>query len=687
MRDEAERAEAPLLFAVFFALGAAQAAPSVTTGDAGEFTAAAAVLGVAHAPGYPLYVLVAKAFGALVPIGNWAYRTNLLSAACGALALAAFADALRRLGAGRAARLGAAAVLGLSPLWREQSAVTEVFSLHLLFAALLLWIVAAAGERLLEPGPAAALGLTFGLGLGAHQTLALVLPALLLAGRARPGGLPRALSRAALGALAGFSIHAALPLRALHGPPLDWDHAVTASALKRLLLRRDYGSLSLTTDAAASSGPEALAAQAWRSLAGVGRQLGPLGAALALLGAAAWRRSGLRLPAAAAWAWLLAAGPAFLMLGRPPFDPQTSGALERFHLLPLLGAGLFVAAGLEVLWRARPEAGAAAALAASALLAPGAAAEGRRGDFLAHDFGRSILRELPPDAVLAMDGGDDTFYSLSFLKFAQGARPDVRMFDRGGVVFPGAYGADFRALPRELKDDRRRAAEGALAESGRLWYTTLNGTLLPGWDLAPAGLLRRPARPGAPFPGGPALDAALPSPRAPDAARRYRDRALLAFYPYQRAQAARARGDARAEVAWLSAAAAAAGDALWAAPAISYSLSVTGYKAVQRRDWPAAEAAYAAQAAVDPARAEPLSDLGVVLNSAGRPAEAEAALRAAIGRDPRSAHAWEALGSFLWSRGRWSDCAEAYASAAALPGGAADAAWAEKARARARAGR
>lgn len=678
--------ESAALFAAFALLGIGQAAPSVTTGDAGEFAAVAATLSVAHAPGYPLFALLAKAFGTLLPLGSWAYRTNLLSALCGALALAAFADALRRFGAGRAARLGAAAVLGLSPQWREQSAVTEVFALHLLCAAALLWVVAAADERLLEPGPSAALGLLFGLGLGDHQTLALVLPALLLAGAARPGRWGRALPAAALGAAAGFSVHAVLPLRALKSPPLDWDHAADAAAFWRLLTRKDYGTLALTVDGGASAGADALAAQAWRSLRGMAAQLGPVGAALAVFGAAAWKRAGLRLSAASAGAWVLAAGPAFLMLGRPPFDAQTSSALERFHLLPLMGAGLFVAAGLEVLTRLRPAAGAAAALGAAAVLAPGAAAQSRRGDFLAHDYGRTILRELPPNAVLVMDGGDDTFYSLAFLQFAEGRRRDVALYDRGGVVFRDPYGPDFRRLPKDSKETRRREVEARWAQTGDLWYSTLNPRLLPGQPAAPAGLLRRPRPPGAAFPQAAALRETMPSPRTERAADRYRDRALLAFDRFARGTDALARGDGATGVSWLRAAAEDGGGALWVKPAVSYALAVEGYDATQRRDWTAAERAYRAQSDLDPSRADPQTDLAVVLQRAGRLDEAEAAVREALRRDPRSARAWETLGVTLWFAGRFTPCADAYASAAALPGAAPDdAQWA--ARARGRAGR
>ena len=94
--------ESSFLFLAFSALGLYQAAPSVTTGDAGEFAAAAATWGVPHAPGYPAWTVLAKALGTALPSGDWAYRCNLLSALCGALALAILADALKRGGFPRA---------------------------------------------------------------------------------------------------------------------------------------------------------------------------------------------------------------------------------------------------------------------------------------------------------------------------------------------------------------------------------------------------------------------------------------------------------------------------------------------------------------------------------------------------------------------------------------------------------
>ena len=55
-------------------------APSVTFWDAGEFVAAMKVLGIPHPPGTPLFVTMGHVFGMLVPFGEYAFRTNLLSA-------------------------------------------------------------------------------------------------------------------------------------------------------------------------------------------------------------------------------------------------------------------------------------------------------------------------------------------------------------------------------------------------------------------------------------------------------------------------------------------------------------------------------------------------------------------------------------------------------------------------------
>lgn len=678
-----------LIFLAFTALGIYQAAPSVTTGDAGEFAAAAAAWGVPHAPGYATWTVLAKALGTALPMGDWAYRCNLLSALCGAAALALLCDALRRWGIARAARLGAVVLLGLSPLWREQSAVAEAFTLLALSGVGLLWIVAAAGERLLSPGPAGALGLVFGLGLGAHQTLVLVLPALLFAGRGMKGKWTTALAWAVFGTILGFAIHLAILLRALKAPPVDWGHAVTPAAFLKLLLRRDYGTFALTVEGARGFGLMELAAQSGRFIRAVIKSFGPAGLVLAAVGALGWSRGGLKLQPAVATAWLIMAGPLFLFLGRPGFDAQTSGALDRFYLLPMLGLVTFLASGLSWIGARLQAFSAFAAIMAALSMIPGAVAATRRNDFLSYDYGRAILRALPRNAVFVMDGGDDTFYALSFLTVASGLRSDIELRDRGGVVFPGGYGADFRSLTRDAKEARRREVEGRWFSSGRLWYSTLNAAVLPGAVLAPAGLLRRPLLANESFADGPALrETLILRWSAQAAAARYRDRALAAFLPYQRGVEALTRGDTAVGVSWIELAAELAPDALWVVPSASYLLGVHGFRAIERRDWPAAQRSYRAGASLEPQKAEPMTNLGVALERAGKNAEAEAAFREAIRREPRAARPWAALGARMWAAKRWADAADSFASAAAIdPTDARSASWAAQARFRATGGK
>ena len=60
--------------------------PNVPFWDAGEYIATSYILGVPHAPGTPLYVLIGRIF-TLIPFGEVAQRVNWLSAFSSSLAL------------------------------------------------------------------------------------------------------------------------------------------------------------------------------------------------------------------------------------------------------------------------------------------------------------------------------------------------------------------------------------------------------------------------------------------------------------------------------------------------------------------------------------------------------------------------------------------------------------------------
>ncbi|HSJ52436.1 MAG TPA: DUF2723 domain-containing protein, partial [Anaerolineae bacterium] len=60
--------------------------PGIGWGDIARFQYVARVWGIPHRFGYPLYIALSRLFGAL-PVGDLAYRVNLMSAVFAALAV------------------------------------------------------------------------------------------------------------------------------------------------------------------------------------------------------------------------------------------------------------------------------------------------------------------------------------------------------------------------------------------------------------------------------------------------------------------------------------------------------------------------------------------------------------------------------------------------------------------------
>jgi hypothetical protein len=162
-------------------------APSVLPGDSGEFQLAASVLGVAHPTGYPLYLLLGKLFITLVPVGDPAFRMNLLSAVFAAAAVSAVYLLALELTRRSTVAAVAALTLAFSITFWSQAAEAEVYALNsLLVAATLLLLLRATAQphQALATQPRetwllAAAG-CYGLSLAHHRTAILLAPAILV---------------------------------------------------------------------------------------------------------------------------------------------------------------------------------------------------------------------------------------------------------------------------------------------------------------------------------------------------------------------------------------------------------------------------------------------------------------------------------------------------------------------------
>ena len=196
-------------------------APTVMWYDMGEFTTASHVLGIAHNTGYPLYILLGKLF-TFLPVGDVAYRVNLMSAVFASLTVAFIFLIIHEITRNPAAAfIGAFTVAFSSTLWANanwaESYPLNAFSTVLITWLLLRWRTSGQVWHLY------AAFLALGLSLGNHRLIVLLTPGILLFLWAGRGNLSIGhWARFALLFLLGLSVYLYLPIRGSQEPALSW---------------------------------------------------------------------------------------------------------------------------------------------------------------------------------------------------------------------------------------------------------------------------------------------------------------------------------------------------------------------------------------------------------------------------------------------------------------------------------
>jgi tetratricopeptide (TPR) repeat protein len=256
-----------------------------------------------------------------------------------------------------------------------------------------------------------------------------------------------------------------------------------------------------------------------------------------------------------------------------------------------------------------------------------------------------------------MDGGDDTFYTVSYLQRVEGRRKDVTAFDRGGVVFPGFYGSDFRSLTRQEKDSRRQQVERAtLPGQSPVYYSTMNEKILPDVPLVQEGILynaKSHERRSSPWP---LYDLRGIAPwTAPSLARiiDYRTRALVPFYAYQRSVESGTQAHWEEALGFALSAHAIGSDVHWLIPNLVYNTYVWGQAQFQSGQMATAERVYRLTVLWDPRASAAWSNLGAIAERNQRLDEAVSYYQKAIELDPASESAHYNLAVVYWKKSDW----------------------------------
>jgi len=151
--------------------------PSTGWGDIARFQYVARVWGIPHRFGYPLYIALSRLFGAL-PVGDLAYRINLMSALFAALTVITVYLLVVQLSSSRVGGVAAALAFAFSRAFWGQAVVAEVYSLNAFLIGAVLFILL---TWHLSRKPAwlyLGIGL-YALSFGNHMTVVTLLPAVL----------------------------------------------------------------------------------------------------------------------------------------------------------------------------------------------------------------------------------------------------------------------------------------------------------------------------------------------------------------------------------------------------------------------------------------------------------------------------------------------------------------------------
>ncbi len=461
-----DRVTSAALFVGALALYVRTLAPTVAFifDDTLEFQYIVPRLGILHPTGYPLYALLGKLFTLLIPLGDPAFRLNLLSAVAGALAIAFVFLVLRQLNVHWVAALTGALTFAVTQTFWSQAVVAEIYTTQMLIVAVVLYLALIWREEV-ERGNGAtspsarrklyALAFAMGVGLAHHRLILLLFPAIalyvLLVDRSVLREW-RMLARAAIFLLLPLAFYAYLPLRSAVGSA-DGTYQNTFEGFWTWVTALEY-SRFLTEN------PLQVQHDAAYFLTLFQDQFGVLALALAAIGVV-WLLNRPR-----EWA-LLAAG--LLLQAVFVFNYRTADVqvhfLTIFMLLTVLAGvgadGLFKTIGR---WQAEPGARGLLRLASVlllsllmlsipvALLVDNFGANDLSNKWQAHDYGVDILSQpLAENAVIIGIQGEVTL--VRYLQETQG------------------LGRGVQTIAADKEEERLAAVDQALAKNQTVYLT------------------------------------------------------------------------------------------------------------------------------------------------------------------------------------------------------------------------
>jgi tetratricopeptide (TPR) repeat protein len=463
--------------------------PTVYLGDSGELSAAAFCLGVPHASGYPLYVLVGKGF-CLLPFGDIGFRMNLMSAVFGVLAVALVYSLIWRMSGSKVGAWVGGGVLAFIPVFWWLAVAAEVYALHIFFVALMMWLLWR-WEETREFYFLVVFSLVTGLSFGNHLQTVMLAPAvyyLILSGDRKVLLDGKRFLLLSVFFVLPFLVYGELPIRTWAGAAMHWGDPAS------------WDRFWVHVSGRAHRGAYIFNLGVWEYVDRLKESLGFVWAqfgVMSLVGLWGWWR--IRV---VRWRVFLL-GVVVFDLFYTVFLNTISLEITPFNLSVCLVLAIGIGVGIGDLMKAierSVSAGVMRGVKAGwgmvpvVFLAMNFGVLNQSRNYTAYEHALNIFRTADPGAVLLMNG-DNYIFPVTYGRIVERMREDVSLYDRNNILFkmPGAaLGIEARSVTWEEK--RNRMEKKLMAENPeRAIYFAVFGPyavdLPPSCELIPEGVL------------------------------------------------------------------------------------------------------------------------------------------------------------------------------------------------------
>lgn len=418
------------LFLLSFVILLRTLSPTVYELDSAELATGAAVLGIAHAPGYPLYLMIAHTFTWL-PFGDVAFRVNLFSAICLALTTPVVYSLLHRLTRNPLVSASAALTFVWSYYVWSSANKAEVYSPQIFTLALCAWGLVwmyqeFQAQRRVSHRRSLLTGLMFGFAVAMAPSSVFLAPGLVVAFVLMRVPLRVSIVAGMLAMLVVLSVMLYFPLRGSALPEFNkigyydsqgifhnYDYHTPSGIMKAVSGEQFRHLFFMKGFIPAFDQLQVTFSWFWRNYLGVGVVIGLLGAGYLLR-----ERKGLFI------AWLALTLPY-------TYFYLCYGAIDRDTMFGLtyLAWAVVLAFGLRMLWERLLNLLRYSILTALPLLAlvTNFSAVDLSRDTSVRTHAEAVMDALPENAVVAGYWSDIT--PLQYLQFVEKQRPDIKIYD------------------------------------------------------------------------------------------------------------------------------------------------------------------------------------------------------------------------------------------------------------------